>query len=158
MTARRECDINTRAGTSRHDMESYRSGHNGAVLKTVRRQRHGGSNPSLSATSELSTLCSKTDSSLELSVSSSELPCSSFPNRTRSAGLRNKKKKVKAVAAGLLRICCTIHRERNQVEISPGKEYLALQRNMCMMRLYAVSQVPSRMPVFLYNANVFRKH
>ena len=70
----------------------------------------------------------------------------------------NKKKKVKAVAAGLLRICCTIHRERNQVEISPGKEYLALQRNMCMMRLYAVSQVPSRMPVFLYNANVFRKH
>ena len=33
----------------------------------------------------------------------------------------NKKKKVKAVAAGLLRICCTIHRERNQVEISPGK-------------------------------------
>ena len=49
MTARRECDINTRAGTPRHNRESYRSGHNGAVLKTVRRQRHGGSNPSLSA-------------------------------------------------------------------------------------------------------------
>ena len=30
-------------------MESYRSGHNGAVLKTVRRQRHRGSNPLLSA-------------------------------------------------------------------------------------------------------------
>ena len=32
------------------NMESYRSGHNGAVLKTVRRQRHRGSNPLLSAT------------------------------------------------------------------------------------------------------------
>ena len=31
-------------------LESYRSGHNGAVLKTVRRQRHRGSNPLLSAT------------------------------------------------------------------------------------------------------------
>ena len=31
------------------NMESYRSGHNGAVLKTVRRQRHRGSNPLLSA-------------------------------------------------------------------------------------------------------------
>ena len=30
-------------------MERYRSGHNGAVLKTVRAQAHGGSNPSLSA-------------------------------------------------------------------------------------------------------------
>ena len=30
-------------------LESYRSGHNGAVLKTVRRQRHRGSNPLLSA-------------------------------------------------------------------------------------------------------------
>ena len=30
-------------------MEAYRSGHNEAVLKTVRRQRHGGSNPSASA-------------------------------------------------------------------------------------------------------------
>lgn len=30
-------------------MERYRSGHNGAVLKTVRRQRHRGSNPLLSA-------------------------------------------------------------------------------------------------------------
>lgn len=31
------------------NLESYRSGHNGAVLKTVRRQRHRGSNPLLSA-------------------------------------------------------------------------------------------------------------
>ena len=31
--------------------ESYRSGHNGAVLKTVRAQVHAGSNPALSATS-----------------------------------------------------------------------------------------------------------
>ena len=31
-------------------MESYRSGHNGAVLKTVRAQVHRGSNPLLSAT------------------------------------------------------------------------------------------------------------
>lgn len=30
-------------------MESYRSGHNGAVLKTVRAQVHRGSNPLLSA-------------------------------------------------------------------------------------------------------------
>ena len=30
-------------------MESYRSGHNGAVLKTVRAQAHRGSNPLLSA-------------------------------------------------------------------------------------------------------------
>ena len=30
-------------------MESYRSGHNGAVLKTVRAQVHAGSNPALSA-------------------------------------------------------------------------------------------------------------
>ena len=30
-------------------MEGYRSGHNGAVLKTVRVQAHGGSNPSPSA-------------------------------------------------------------------------------------------------------------
>ena len=29
--------------------EIYRSGHNEAVLKTVCRQRHGGSNPSISA-------------------------------------------------------------------------------------------------------------
>ena len=29
--------------------EAYRSGHNEAVLKTVCRQRHGGSNPSASA-------------------------------------------------------------------------------------------------------------
>ena len=35
------------------NMESYRSGHNGAVLKTVRRQRHRGSNPLLSASSEI---------------------------------------------------------------------------------------------------------
>lgn len=49
-------------------MERYRSGHNGAVLKTVRRQRHRGSNPLLSATSEQSPLRSKTDSSFELSV------------------------------------------------------------------------------------------
>ena len=50
------------------NMERYRSGHNGAVLKTVRRQRHRGSNPLLSATSEQSPLRSKTDSSFELSV------------------------------------------------------------------------------------------
>jgi hypothetical protein len=31
------------------DTEGYRSGHNGAVLKTVRVQAHGGSNPSPSA-------------------------------------------------------------------------------------------------------------
>ena len=31
-------------------MERYRSGHNGAVLKTVRVQAHVGSNPTLSAT------------------------------------------------------------------------------------------------------------
>ena len=30
-------------------MERYRSGHNGAVLKTVRVQAHVGSNPTLSA-------------------------------------------------------------------------------------------------------------
>ena len=30
-------------------LESYRSGHNGAVLKTVRAQVHAGSNPALSA-------------------------------------------------------------------------------------------------------------
>lgn len=30
-------------------MERYRSGHNGAVLKTVRAQAHVGSNPTLSA-------------------------------------------------------------------------------------------------------------
>jgi hypothetical protein len=35
--------------TKRH-LEGYRSGHNGAVLKTVRVQAHGGSNPSPSAT------------------------------------------------------------------------------------------------------------
>ena len=35
-------------------MESYRSGHNGAVLKTVRRQRHRGSNPLLSANKTVS--------------------------------------------------------------------------------------------------------
>ena len=34
-------------------MESYRSGHNEAVLKTVWVQAHGGSNPSLSATENL---------------------------------------------------------------------------------------------------------
>ena len=34
--------------------ESYRSGHNGAVLKTVRRRRHRGSNPLLSAIKETS--------------------------------------------------------------------------------------------------------
>ena len=32
-------------------MEGYRSGHNGAVLKTVRAKAHGGSNPSPSASS-----------------------------------------------------------------------------------------------------------
>ena len=32
-------------------MERYRSGHNGAVLKTVRVQAHVGSNPTLSAKS-----------------------------------------------------------------------------------------------------------
>ena len=32
-----------------HNMERYRSGHNGAVLKTVRVQAHMGSNPILSA-------------------------------------------------------------------------------------------------------------
>jgi hypothetical protein len=31
------------------DLERYRSGHNGAVLKTVRVQAHVGSNPTLSA-------------------------------------------------------------------------------------------------------------
>ena len=31
-----------------HEEERYRSGHNGAVLKTVRVKTHGGSNPSLS--------------------------------------------------------------------------------------------------------------
>ena len=38
-------------GIDRHYTESYRSGHNGAVLKTVESAstRHGGSNPSLSA-------------------------------------------------------------------------------------------------------------
>ncbi len=34
-------------------LESYRSGHNGAVLKTVRVQAHGGSNPSLSVNGEV---------------------------------------------------------------------------------------------------------
>ena len=34
-------------------MESYRSGHNEAVLKTVWVQAHGGSNPSLSAKTSL---------------------------------------------------------------------------------------------------------
>lgn len=33
--------------------EAYRSGHNEAVLKTVWRQRHGGSNPSASANKSL---------------------------------------------------------------------------------------------------------
>ena len=33
-------------------MESYRSGHNGAVLKTVRAKVHRGSNPLLSARKE----------------------------------------------------------------------------------------------------------
>ncbi len=33
----------------RSNMESYRSGHNGAVLKTVRAKAHRGSNPLLSA-------------------------------------------------------------------------------------------------------------
>ena len=32
------------------DLERYRSGHNGAVLKTVRLHGHMGSNPILSAT------------------------------------------------------------------------------------------------------------
>ena len=34
-------------------MEAYRSGHNEAVLKTVRVQAHGGSNPSASAKTPL---------------------------------------------------------------------------------------------------------
>lgn len=38
--------------------ETYRSGHNGAVLKTVRVQAHGGSSPSVSAiTSKSRTIC-----------------------------------------------------------------------------------------------------
>ena len=32
-----------------HNAEGYRSGHNGAVLKTVRAQVHAGSNPAPSA-------------------------------------------------------------------------------------------------------------
>ena len=40
-------------------MESYRSGHNGAVLKTVRAQAHRGSNPLLSAKSLKHILCFK---------------------------------------------------------------------------------------------------
>ena len=47
------------------DTEGYRSGHNGAVLKTVRAKVHAGSNPAPSATSELISLCSKTAVSQE---------------------------------------------------------------------------------------------
>ena len=70
-------------------MESYRSGHNGAVLKTVRRQRHRGSNPLLSATSEqtsyrLLRLFSK--------VRAHSFCCSSFSRRTRCAGLRRERR------------------------------------------------------------------
>ena len=40
-------------------MEGYRSGHNGAVLKTVRAKVHAGSNPAPSATPEtpIDTMC-----------------------------------------------------------------------------------------------------
>ena len=50
------CDIMCsvgRANKARHNEEEYRSGHNGAVLKTVRAQAHGGSNPSSSAKLDL---------------------------------------------------------------------------------------------------------
>ena len=44
------------------NMEGYRSGHNGAVLKTVRAQVHAGSNPAPSAT-----ICPKTRFECEFS-------------------------------------------------------------------------------------------
>lgn len=51
-------------------MERYRSGHNGAVLKTVRAQAHVGSSPTLSASLTLAYIRSRPDSVWAFFVSS----------------------------------------------------------------------------------------
>ena len=65
-------------------MESYRSGHNGAVLKTVRAQAHRGSNPLLSATSKQhhKVISRRRRRPID------RWCCFSFPNRTHFIGLQ----------------------------------------------------------------------